>query len=171
MTDVTFARLDGGIVVEVVPFDPRPAFGFDAGWVEAPADTEPGATYDPATGVFTAPPPRTAIEEVANPAPDPVPVTPPVPAFRKKLTPPEFKLQFRQPERIAIRTARGYAGPDPVKLAVKAALDDFYEILDDPRLTLVDLDMLSTIEGVYGLAAMGLITEERAGEILAGIPE
>lgn len=102
----------------------------------------------------------------APPAP-----TPPSPPMRLLLSRVEFKLQFTSAERLAIRAARDYSGTDAASNQKKAVLDDFYDIVEDPGLTAVDLLHPATIEGVGALALMGLIEDDRVAAILAGLPE
>lgn len=80
-----------------------------------------------------------------------------VPAL-PKLSPVEFKLAFTPQERVAIAAARQ---TDPV-------LADAYSVLDDPRLSGVDLNLASTQGLIDYLVALELITEERAAQIKAG---
>lgn len=81
-----------------------------------------------------------------------------VPAL-PKLSPIEFKLAFTPQERVAIAAARQ---SDPV-------LADAYGVLDDPRLTGVDLNLASTQGLIDYLVGLELITEERAAQIKAGL--
>ena len=74
------------------------------------------------------------------------------------VSPVEFKLLFTPAERMAIKAART---SDPV-------IDDFFEIIDDPRLTEVNFGLASTCAAVDYLAAQGLITVDRAAEIKTG---
>lgn len=83
----------------------------------------------------------------------PVYIEPPAPI--KTLSPIAFKLRFTPQERVAI-----YASTDVI-------VKDFIAILDDPRLTLVDLTLQSTIDAVGYLAAQGLIEQSRVSEILS----
>ena len=76
-----------------------------------------------------------------------------------KVSPVEFKLLFTSQERVAIKAARA---TDPV-------IDDFYDIVEDPRLTFVDLGLQSTQDALSYMVAQGLLTAERATEILAGV--
>lgn len=73
------------------------------------------------------------------------------------VSPVEFKLLFTSSERIAIAAAR----------ADDLILNDFYSILDDPRLTKVDLSLSYTRQGIDYLVFKGLITEERKNQILS----
>lgn len=85
------------------------------------------------------------------PAPQPEPVYP-------KVTPVEFKMLFASAERIAIKEART---TDPV-------IDDYFDIVEDPRLQAVDLGLHSVQEGIHYLQTIGILTEDRVSQILAG---
>ena len=92
-------------------------------------------------------------EQPAPPVdPEPLEPTPP------KVSPVEFKLLFTPAERVAIKAARS---ADPV-------IDDFYDIIEDPRLTHVDLGLASTQAALGYLASQGLIEETRVAVILSG---
>lgn len=101
-----------------------------------------------------------------------LPITAPSP-----LTPPQFKLRFSSMERIGIRLARTWRAADaPTSMTaaekasrtqIQLVLDDWFDILDDPRLKEVDLTLQSTIDSAQFLVAAGLLTEQRAVEILA----
>jgi hypothetical protein len=94
--------------------------------------------------------------ELVKPTP-PAPVAPVAPVIvPPKVSPVEFKLLFTAPERIGIKTST-----DPV-------VQDFFEIVNDPRLTLVDLGLQSTQDALSYLASLGLISVERRAEILLG---
>lgn len=73
-----------------------------------------------------------------------------------KVSPVQFKLLFTSVERIAIKTST-----DPV-------LQDFFEIVNDPRLTSVDLGLQSTKDALWYLASNSLIAPGRVDEILMG---
>jgi hypothetical protein len=75
-----------------------------------------------------------------------------------RVSPVEFKLLFTVEERMAIKAARA---TDPV-------IDDFYDIVEDPRLTFVDLSLQSTQQALAYLVDQGLVTEERKAQILTG---
>ena len=75
-----------------------------------------------------------------------------------KVSPVEFKLLFTPQERVAIKAAR----------ATDLMIDDFYDIVEDPRLTFVDLGLQSTQDALSYMVAQGLLTAERRSEILAG---
>ena len=109
-----------------------------------PDDVENGWILE--DGVWTAP-------VIPEPAPAPEPVI-----NYAKVSPIEFKLLFTSQERVAIKSARN---TDPV-------VDDFYDIVEDPRLTHVDLGLQSTQYALAYMAANGLIAESRVAEILTG---
>lgn len=76
-----------------------------------------------------------------------------------KISPVQFKLLFAPAERVAMGAAQA---TDPV-------LQDFFGIVNDPRLTFVDLGLQSTKDAVAYLVGKKLITQARADEVLAGI--
>ena len=111
---------------------------------EVPEGTTQGATK--INGAWTNP-------VVPEPGiPEPAPVIPP------KVSPVEFKLLFTSGERIAIATARK---TNPV-------LEDAYDILEDPRLTYVDLSLASNQGLIDYITSLKLITPERAAVIKQG---
>ena len=85
----------------------------------------------------------------------------------KTVSPVRFKLLFTQDERIAIKAAR----VDDTKL------DDFYTLLDDPRLTIVDLALPATQVAVtYALNKVASTLNytaqqvtDRLNEIVSGV--
>jgi len=89
--------------------------------------------------------------------PAPVPVEPPAPV-PPKVSPVEFKLLFTAQERVAI------------KASTDAIVQDFFSIVEDPRLTHVDLALKSTQDALSYLEALSLIAEGRKDEILTGVP-
>ena len=93
-----------------------------------------------------------------EPEPQPQPEPPAQPAL--KVSPVEFKLLFTSPERVAIKAARQ---TDPI-------VDDFFSIVEDPRLTHVDLGLSSTADGLAYLVSQNLLTAERRAQILSGTP-
>lgn len=98
--------------------------------------------------------------QLVKPEP-PAPVEPPEPvATPPKVSPVEFKLLFTSAERVATKAART---SDPV-------VDDFYDIIEDPRLTHVDLGLQSTKDALVYMASQRLLTTERVEEILSGKP-
>ena len=91
-------------------------------------------------------------------APAPTPEPTPAPTESLKVSPVEFKLLFTPQERVAIKAARA---SDPV-------IDDFFSIIEDPRLTHVDLGLQSTQDALGYLETKGVITDARRVQILAG---
>ncbi len=89
----------------------------------------------------------------------PAPVEPTTPVVvPPKVSPVEFMLLFTSPERVAIKTARI---ADPI-------IDDFLDIVEDPRLTQVDLGLKSTQDALSYFVSLGILTAERRTEILTG---
>jgi len=144
------AWIENGVVRDVCQGNPEECYHPDVAVhynTDVPDGTTNGATL--VDGVWT------------NPVVNPVeamhfvhPVAPAAPTT--EVSPVEFKLRFTAQERVAIRKVR--ASDDFV--------DDFFDILDDPRLTKVDLTLQSTKDAVAYLALAGYITPERASEIL-----
>lgn len=91
------------------------------------------------------------------------PVIPEVPPQVGHLspTPPEFLLLLTLSERVAIRAA----GPTDV------VVEDILKMVDDPRVTFIDLTNPSVIEAVNYLSTTEppLLTSERAAQILSGM--
>ena len=99
--------------------------------------------------------------QLVKPEP-PAPVEPPEPeVVYAKVSPIEFKLLFTSPERVAIKTARQ---TDPI-------VDDFFDLVEDPRLTQVDLGLKSTHDALDYLTAQGLLADGRKVQILANEPQ
>jgi len=71
-----------------------------------------------------------------------------------RVSPVEFKLLFLSSERIALRNST-----DPV-------IQDFYDIVDDPRLTFVDLTIPATTDALLYLQSQGVISDRRRLQIL-----
>lgn len=78
-----------------------------------------------------------------------------------KPTPPEFLLLLTLQERVAIRAAR----------ATDLVVDDLLQMVEDPRLTFVELTNPSVVEAVTYLTTLEppLLTAERATRVLAGL--
>lgn len=97
----------------------------------------------------------TGTEWAAPVIPEPVVVEPLIPI----ISPVEFKLLFTPQERLAIKAAR----------STDDIIDDFFTILDDTRLTAVNLNLESNKAVMEYLQSKGLITAERKEEIMTGI--
>lgn len=139
-----FARIINDVAVDVSSnpaeqFHPSIATEF----VEVPATVQPGWRLVDREWV----------------APEPVEAMPAAAVGNLTPTPPEFLLLFTFAERVAIRAARS---TDPV-------VDDLLMMVEDPRLTMVDLRLQSTRDAVAYLADQGLIPAERQAPILAGL--
>lgn len=76
-----------------------------------------------------------------------------------KVSPVQFKLLFTPLERVAMSEAK----------AVDAILQDFFSVVDDPRLTFVDLGLQSTKDAVAYLVSKDFLTQERGTEVLSGV--
>lgn len=72
--------------------------------------------------------------------------------------PVEFKLLFTSAERVALKQARA---TDPV-------LDDFFELVEDPRLQTVNLGLPSVAGALQYMVSLGLLAADRPAQILAG---
>lgn len=146
-----FARIENNVAVDVSPspaahFHPDVASEFDP----VPDEVEVGWVND-GSGNWS--------------APAPPPETPPAPR-RPIVTIVEFKLLWRPEERIALKAM---AQTDPV-------IEDFWSLVHDPKVTIVDLSMASIISAitftVQALVDNGTIASgdqaTRLEEILSG---
>lgn len=145
-----YARNVNNIAVDVRAESPEGCFTPEiaAEFIEVTDEVENGWILE--NGIWTAPP-----------EPEPTPEPTPAPAAAPKVSPVEFKLLFTSAERVAIKTARA---TDPV-------IDDFFGIIEDPRLTFVDLGLQSTKDAIAYLVSKNLLTEARASEVLSGVPK
>lgn len=102
---------------------------------------------------------KAAIEAAIEPVTEP-------PAPDVVVTPIEFKLLWTSPERIKIRELR----------TADLIIDDFMDLVEDPRLTEVNLSLQSTQDGVdyilTVLEAAGTVIDKvaRRDSILSGTP-
>lgn len=110
---------------------------------DVPDDAENGDTFE--NGVLTKKPVIAA----------PEPVEPEV--VQPTVSPVEFKLLFSSQERIAIKTSN-----DPI-------VQDFFELVNDPRLTQVNLALKSTQDALDYMTAVGLLAVGRKDEIVTGV--
>lgn len=74
------------------------------------------------------------------------------------VSPVEFMLLFTSPERVAIKAARP---TDPV-------IDDFFDLIEDPRLTEIRLDAQSTLDALDYFVGKKMIATARKNQILSG---
>lgn len=137
-----YARIINDVAVDVCT-DPANSFHPDIAreFEQVPDEVKQG--WVRIDGVWSAPAP--------TPQPEPTPTYP-------KVSPVEFKLLFTSQERVAIKAARA---TDPV-------IDDFYDIVEDPRMEYVDFGLKSVRDSVEYLATAGLIAPERVAEIISG---
>ena len=155
-----YARVANGIAVDVRATSPEGLFHPDvaAEFIQVDSEVQDGwgvvteVRYDEGgvgTEVLRFVPP-------VVPAPLPPPKSPtPTPP---QVSPVEFKMLFASAERVAIREAR----------KTDAVVDDFLDLVEDPRLTYVDLALPSVQAALQYLVAVELLTEERVPEILSG---
>lgn len=143
-----YARIINGIAVDVST-DPENSFHpiIAAEFVKVPDDVTHG--WRLADKSWSAP----VLQE-------PVPVMP-VTAGKLNPTPPEFLLLLTLQERLAIRAA----GPTDL------IIEDVLRMLDDPRVTFIDLTNPSVIEALNYLTTTEppLLTAQRAARVLAGL--
>lgn len=142
---MTFAWVENNTVRDVCEGVPQDLFAPEVAALYStpvPAGTKSGYVLE--DGNWVAPPPPT-------PVPEPVAIPP-------KVSPVEFLLLFTPQERVAIRAARPN---DPV-------LDDFFDIVEDPRLTFVNLALPSVQGALHYLVAKQFITDARREEVLKG---
>ena len=92
-------------------------------------------------------------DEWVNPAPI-EPVEPEI--VYEKVSPIEFKMLFTMSERLAI---------NPLK-QTDEIIKDWFEVLDDARLTFVDLGLKSTQDALSYLVTLEILTEDRKLQIL-----
>lgn len=147
-----YARVINNTAVDVCDTDPTTRFHptIAAEFETVPEEVQQGWNQD-ADGNWAAP--------AAAPAEDPAPPRPTVGAIG-------FKLLFTSPERLTLKSLR----------ATDAVIDDFFEIIEDPRLDYIDMALTSTQGGVdYCLARLvdeSVITAEdqpaRREQILSG---
>lgn len=77
-----------------------------------------------------------------------------------KIEPFAFKLLFTAQERIDITAAK----------AVDPIINDFFTLLDDPRFLVVDISLESTKQIIEHLVSIGILTSQRAADILIAKP-
>ena len=140
-----YARINNNQAIDVRTESPEGFFTPDisAQFEQVPDEVENGWILE--NGKWTAP----VIPE-PTPAPEPV-------ITYAKVSPIEFKLLFTSSERVAIKASR----------ATDPAIDDFYDIVEDPRLTFVDLGLNSTQQALQYMSAQSLIAPERIEQILS----
>ena len=140
------AWIENDLIRDIAPGNPVDFYHPDVASLystEVPDEAQTGDGY--ADGILT---PKSAPELVS--APEPAAPVPP------KVSPVEFKLLFTAPERVAIKTSA-----DPI-------VQDFNDVVNDPRLTYVDLALKSTQDALDYLTAVGILADGRKAQILTG---
>lgn len=139
------AWIENGTIRDIAPADPASIYHPDVAALystDVPDEAQNGDSF--VDGIWTPKPVVT---------PEPQPEATPVPP---KVSPVEFKLLFTAQERVAIKTSA-----DPV-------VQDFYDLVNDPRLTHVDLALQSTQDALSYLTAIGILADGRKAAILTG---
>lgn len=140
------AWIENGLIRDIANGNPEDLYHPDIAKhydTDVPDDAVSGDGWE--DGILIKPEPPEPQPAVPQPEPDIL------------VSPIEFKLLFKLHERVAIKAARA---TDPI-------VDDFLEIVEDVRLTHVNLSLSSTKEGVNYLESEGLIGEGRAALILS----
>lgn len=140
------AWIENDRIRDIAPGNPSELYCGDVAQhynTEVPDNAENGDGWVNGQLVKPVPPPP------APPAPPPAPVSPTV-------GPIAFKLLFTAQERIAVKTST-----DPV-------IQDFWQIVEDPRTSEVNLALKATQDALGYLVTAGLLTEARKVEILTG---
>lgn len=152
-----YARLLAGEVVELV-IPPEGSTIADCfvkqiadQFIKCPANITVGSTLSSA-GKWT-------VKADSTPVVVPPAAIEPAPAKQSiKVSPVEFKLLFTSSERIAIKQL----------IETDQVIEDFFSIIDDRRLTYVDLGLNQTSDALSYLVQLDVITEDRKAEILTG---
>jgi len=127
-------------------------------WIECGDSDVVGSVFHSANNAFTAP------------VVDDTPPNVPSPVYRIVLSPIEFKLQFTVQERLTLNAARNPTANANAQLwEIKAVLDDFFDLIDDPRLKEIHLNHAAVTTGASYLVSIGVLTSDRANTILQGI--
>lgn len=77
-----------------------------------------------------------------------------------KIAPIDFKLLLTPTERVAVNQVK----------ATDALVNDFFSLVEDPRMTTVDLGLQSTKDIINHLVTINILTPQRAEDILANKP-
>ena len=145
------AWIENGVIRDVTVEDPYKVFHPDVAEnfsTDVPSYVEAG--WSLLDNVWTAP--EAPLEREIKPDPAITIISPTV-----------FKRRFTLAERTAIALARSKRdSTDPTELQLALALDIFFEDLDDPRLTEMDLTDDTVTQGLAFLVSVNIITQERA---------
>lgn len=141
-----YARIENSVAQEVIippeGFNIQDCFHPDivGKYVEVPDDVKVGSTLE--LGKWKAPLPQEVAKKVFE-----------------KVSPMTFQMLFSSQERITIKVL---ALKDPV-------VEDWWSIVNDPRLTEVDLNLKSIQDALDYITSIGVLVEGRKEEILSGI--
>ena len=137
-----FARVVNGVASDVCS-DPSSKFhpAIASEFIEVPDDVVPGSFFK--NDIWN-PPVIQDIQEIGE----------------VRISPFEFKLLFTPLERLAINEVKS---TDPL-------ISDFFTIIEDPRMSIVDLTLQSTKDIINHLVSVNIITQERSVDILAAKP-
>ena len=144
-----YAWIENNVIRDIASGDPSDTYHPNIAAlysVKVPDEASNGDSF--ADGYWSA----RVVEDSTTVVEKPAAVIPP------KVTPLQYKLLFTPMERVAINSAKG---SDPL-------LEDLFSILDDLRLTEVDLALASTQESLDYLEYKGLLASGRKAEILTG---
>ncbi len=152
-----FVRVVNGVVADVTD-DPQNKFHPDIAseFIEAPDDVEVG-------WIFTLN--EEGDEELATPK-----IVDATHNFRLRVSRPEFKMLFTGTERVAVKQMR-LGDINGENTIVKMMLDDFFDLIEDDKLSAIEVDHPQVQDGLAYLVSIGILTEERKTEISKGIPE
>ena len=142
-----FARIISDVAIDVC-YNPTELFHpvIASEFVEVPDYIESG--YSLKDGMWVAP--------VIQPEDIELPTAP----ESIKISPIDFKLLFTPVERVAVNEAK----------ATDALINDFFSLIDDPRMTVIDLALQSTKDIIDHLVTVNILTPQRAEDILANKP-
>lgn len=153
----SYARIVDGMAVDL--FTPQDGFTLKDSWhkdivaefVEVPANVTMGSTVD-AKGKWTI--------AVA-------PVEPEAPISYEKVSPMDFQMSFTVAEEVAIKKlVNGDLAADP-PIAVNENIAVWWNRLNNPKLTEVNLGLPSVQQALAYLVTLGILTEDRKTQILS----
>lgn len=159
---MAYARIVNGAAVDISA-DPAKQFhpALASEFVAVPVEVRAGWVLD---GDVWQAPASTDVPAEPEPAPEPVQ------QYKLQMSPVEFKMLLTPSERLAIRTAREYTGDDEARRTLAYLIDDWWLIVDDSRLSEVNLALAQVQEGLDMLVTAGILTAERRAEVGLGLP-
>jgi hypothetical protein len=139
------AKIESGVVTEIIQADDVFVAGLPGEWVKAPAAVANGWLFNGTDFQF--------------PNGNPYVPAPPAPVLRTRLSRREFRNQFSQAEKQGIYSAA------ELSIDIRIFLDDL------AAADFIDLEDPQTAASVQALEAGGLISAARVAEILTGVAE